>query len=328
MSTFPDFGACVISLDVELHWGVVDLVSVGDSYYYNLLGVRKAVPQILQVFDEFGIAATWAVVGFLFAGSKQELEQYLPATRPKYANSKLSTYHQSIGETVREDPVHYAPDLIQRIRQTPRQEIGSHTFSHYYCLEEGQNRETFASDVQSAVAIANAQNITLTSMVFPRNQNNPAYEDILLQAGITAYRGNPRAWMYRAAVDSETNAIKRGLRLFDSYLNLTGFHTTKWEHIRQANGLCNIPASFFVRAYSPAWKPLERLRLRRLERSIAHAAKDREIIHLWWHPHNFGRHIAENIAMLKHILRIIAHYQARYGLRSLSMAEVAAFVMK
>ena len=46
-------------LDVELRWGVHDLVPPdGGEYRANLLGVRAAVPQLLDLFEEYGIAAT------------------------------------------------------------------------------------------------------------------------------------------------------------------------------------------------------------------------------------------------------------------------------
>src|SRR5262245_13071649 len=61
----PAFGALVISLDFELHWGVRDKRPVDGSYRENLLGAREAIPRMLDLFEEFGIAATWATVGFL-----------------------------------------------------------------------------------------------------------------------------------------------------------------------------------------------------------------------------------------------------------------------
>jgi hypothetical protein len=64
-------GALVISLDFELLWGVRDLYPAdGGTYRANLLGARTAIPKLLQLFEEFEIAATWATVGMLFANSR------------------------------------------------------------------------------------------------------------------------------------------------------------------------------------------------------------------------------------------------------------------
>ena len=88
----PDFGALVISLDFELHWGVRDKCAPDGPYRENLLGARKAIPRILDLFEEFDVAATWATVGFLFAESRREREEFSPAVRPQYADQRLDPY--------------------------------------------------------------------------------------------------------------------------------------------------------------------------------------------------------------------------------------------
>ena len=87
MSGFPP--ALVISLDLELHWGVRDHVRPGDPYVRALLGARSAVPQLLGLFERFGVAATWATVGLLFAANKQEASRFEPAQKPSYLDSRL-----------------------------------------------------------------------------------------------------------------------------------------------------------------------------------------------------------------------------------------------
>lgn len=325
MSTlYPDFGALVISLDFELHWGVRDLEGTSGPYAANLLGEWEVVPRMLDTFREFEVAATWATVGLLFAGSRDEQEWHSPQLRPDYLDPALDAYEEGPGLSETDDPFHYAPSLIERIRHCPGQEIATHTFSHYYCLEPGQNRETFRADLSSAVAIAADKRFTLDSIVFPRNQCNPDYEDILSENGIRCYRGNQRAWMYESASKTaNTRPEKRLARLADTYLNLAGHHTTRWEEVEQSNGLCNVPASFYVRPYSPRFKALENLRLRRIERGMRYAAENGRILHLWWHPHDFGVNIDENIEFLRRILRRYRGLHDSHGMRSLSMSEAA-----
>src|SRR5713226_4105770 len=127
-------GALVISLDFELHWGVRDSKPL-DSYRQNLLGERTAVPAMLRLFQKYGIHATWAAVGFLFFENKGELLDSLPARRPAYRDRRLSPYQdvERLGVNESEDPLHFAASLIRQVSATPHQEIGSHTFSHYYC---------------------------------------------------------------------------------------------------------------------------------------------------------------------------------------------------
>ena len=128
-------GVLVVSLDFELHWGVRDRWSVGD-HRARLLGAREAVPAMLELFEAFGIHATWAIVGFLFFEGKRELLDALPSRRPAYVDPALSPYAglAAIGASERDDPFHFAPSLIRQIAHTPDQEIGTHTLSHYYCL--------------------------------------------------------------------------------------------------------------------------------------------------------------------------------------------------
>jgi peptidoglycan/xylan/chitin deacetylase (PgdA/CDA1 family) len=319
-------GALLISLDFELHWGVRDKRAPDGSYRHNLLGVWEVVPKMLALFDEYDIAATWATVGFLFAKSRHELEKFSPSVKPLYSDTRLDPYHEPIGESETDDPLHFAPSLIEAIRKTPRQELATHTFSHYYCLEPGQDREAFKADLASALAIADKYGVQLQSIVFPRNQHNPDYDDLLIEAGIVCYRGGQRAWMYRASSDAEQGQSKRAARLIDTYTNLAGPHTTSWDAILQDNRLCNVPASFFVRPYSRRLKWLEPTRLRRIVEGIERAAVSDEVIHLYWHPHNFGINIDQNLDFLRKILEAFCHYRDRYGIGSISMVDAAAAV--
>jgi hypothetical protein len=156
-------GRLVISLDFELHWGVRDSVRV-DQYQQNLLGVRQAVPRLLELFRRHEIHATWATVGFLFARNREELLASLPDRRPAYARPVLDPYRalgDELGRDEHDDPYHYASSLLDMIEATTHQEIASHTFSHYYCLEEGQDVASFRDDLVAARAIAQRRGIIL-----------------------------------------------------------------------------------------------------------------------------------------------------------------------
>lgn len=87
----PEHGIFTVSLDFELYWGVRDKWSI-DQYSYNLQGVRKAVPEILRLFSENNIHATWATVGFLFLKDSEDLKRNLPKVLPKYKKKELSPY--------------------------------------------------------------------------------------------------------------------------------------------------------------------------------------------------------------------------------------------
>jgi len=322
----PGFGALVISLDFELHWGVRDKCAPDGPYRENLLGARKAIPLILDLFEEFDVAATWATVGFLFAESRREREEFSPVLRPQYADVRLDAYAEPTGDHEDADPLHYGTSLIAQIAKRPGQEIATHTFSHYYCQEHGETPQAFAADLASAVAIAQRRGIDVRSMVFPRNQFRPGYEELLKDAGIVCYRGNEPHWMYRPRPRSQETLVVRAPRLLDHYVSLSGSKVVRWDEVLQPNGLCDVRSSMFLRPYSTQRKRLEPIRLRRIAGGIRAAAEQRGIFHLWWHPHNFGANTTENLDFLRSVLEVFSSCRQTHGMRSLNMAQVAALL--
>src|SRR6185312_3453264 len=155
-------GKLVISLDFEIYWGVRDAVKL-ENYKEHLLGVHQAIPLLLELFKKHNISATFATVGFLFFENKKELCSNLPEKRPQYSDPNLSPYNghiQLIGNNEKEDPFHFGLSLIEQIVEAG-QEIGCHTFSHYYCLEKGQTKEDFRDDLLFAKKIAGKKGLEL-----------------------------------------------------------------------------------------------------------------------------------------------------------------------
>jgi peptidoglycan/xylan/chitin deacetylase (PgdA/CDA1 family) len=321
----PGYGALVISLDFELRWGLRDVLPLdGGLYRQNILGARAAIPRLLDLFEEFGIAATWATVGFLFASARDELDRHRPLILPNYADATLNPYQDVLGQSEDDDPLHFAGSLVRLIGQCPRQEIGSHTYSHYYCLEAGHDLASFRSDIESAVAIANAHGVQPRSLVFPRNQFNQDYAGVLAEAGFTNCRTNAEGWIYRESAGNRyRRADARAGRLIDAYVEVSGDQVTSWDEIQFAGSLCCLPASHFLRPYTPRLRSLEPLRLRRIASGLRRAAKEHGVFHLWWHPHNAGVFTDEYLAFLRGIFEEYRLCRDRYGMRSLSMAEAA-----
>lgn len=315
--------ALVISLDFELHWGVRDRHGPDSRYMANVRGARDAIPRLLDLFAEYDIAATWATVGFLFAESRDELESFHPEVRPRYVDTRLDPYGEPVGDGEAADPLHFAASLIRLIASTPRQEIGTHTYSHFYCLEPGADAEAFRNDIDSAVAIASAKGIRLRSAVLPRNQWNAEYARILRDAGIECFRGNQPGWMYRAAPATGENAVRRGARLADAHIPLTRWRGRPWRATMSDIGLHDVAATSFLRPVGDGSHAVNELRLRRLRAGLAQAARGGRVFHLWWHPHNFGTHTPENLSFLRHLLDHFQVLGGEYGMRSLTMLDAA-----
>ncbi len=320
----PKGGALVISLDFELMWGVRDKRTLAD-YGANILGVRDAVPAMLDLFAERNIACTWATVGFLFFRTKRELAAAVPHPLPNYADSRLTPYGDigNLGDGEDADPYHFGRSLLDRVRAYPHQEIGTHTFSHFYCLEQGASLEAFRADLTAAKRVAADVGVTLRSIVFPRNQVSTPHLRICRELGFTAFRGNERVWFHGARRDAEQTLLVRGFRLADSYLPLAGAHAHEPAVIE---GMVDVPASRFLR-------PVRRdgfgeaLRLRRIVAAMDTAAREDRIFHLWWHPHNFGVDLKANMTFLRSILDQYRNLEARHGMRSMTMGMVAAEVL-
>ncbi len=314
-------GKFVISLDFELMWGVRDHLDVA-AYGGNVLGVRAAIPRMLELFERHGIRATWATVGMVFCASEDELMASAPARRPAYANTKLSNYgyfSEAAGDE-KSNPYYFGAGLIERIASCPGQEIGSHSFSHYYCLETGQTADDFDADIAAAVALAGRRGIALKSFVFPRNQYAEAYLQVLARRGFKVFRGNERSWLYRATDSAGQSTLRRACRLADAYFNISGYHVAGAS---AQGGLVEVPASRFLRPYSRALAGLDGLRLKRITDALDGAAASGGVFHLWWHPHNFGRHLEANIGFLGAILKRFAAHRDSHGMVSANMGDFA-----
>lgn len=320
-------GALVISLDFELIWGVRDLEIAGERK--NLLPTRVVVPRLLDLFKKYEIHATWATVGFLFFEKRADLLQSLPKSQPKYENTHLSPYitiSQELGADEEQDPLHFAPSLIRMITATPHQELGTHTFSHYYCLEDGQTGHDFKADLEAAIQAGRRFGREIESIVFPRNQYSQEILDICASNGIKTFRGNEALWFRMPSKRREHRRLSRRLmRIMDAYFDVSGANSYKTP---SATEPVNVPASRYLRPVSKRLRILEPLRLNRILSSMRKAAQAGEIFHLWWHPEDFVNDVEGNLQFLEKILAEFATLRSRYGMQSLSMAEVGALARK
>ena len=321
-------GKFVISLDFELYWGVRDKMTL-ETYGKNILGVWEAIPRMLKLFKKHQVKSTFATVGFLFAANKRELLAYCPSIKPNYSNPEFSPYNghfdlieDSLSADYQKDKLHFAHEIINLLLKHPEQEIATHTFSHYYCLEQGQVIEDFKRDMEAAIQIASKNGIKLKSIVFPRNQFGQDNLEILKELGMQSYRGNQNTWFYKMARDQDENLFKRAFRLIDAYLNISGHHCYSLDEINRSKPF-NIPASRFLRCYSPSLKSIDFIKMKRILNSMTFAAKHNKIFHLWWHPHNFGVHQEENFEMLSEILEHYKYLNKKHNFESATMGEIA-----
>ena len=203
-------------------------------------------------------------------------------------------------------------------------EIGTHTYSHYYCWEEGQTTEQFDVDIQKAVEVAKELGIKLNSIVFPRNQVSKEHLEICKKYGILDYRGNPSKYF-----EHTTNRLKllynKASRLLDAYFNWGGSTSCPYSKIQQDEHPMNVPASRMLRPYIKKFDLLEGLRLKRIQKEMCYAAKHHELYHLWWHPHNFGADIEKNFSFLEEVLKYYQKCHRDYKMESMTMTQFYQF---
>ena len=316
-------GTLVISLDFELMWGVRDHRSV-ENYGDAVLGGREAIAHMLSRFQEAGIKATWATVGLLFAKNRSEMLEFAPDCRPAYANANLSPYadieNRLIGENEDTDPFNFGASLIERIANTPGQEIATHTYSHYYCLEAGATVESFEADLTSAHAIAAKCGHNLQSIIFPRNQTTNDFIQQSADLGVRVYRGGANGWLYRPRSDQETTKLFRVARFLDGAIPVG---TNQVMHPSRHLSAWNVPASRFLRPWSKKLAIYHAMHIRRIEAEMELAARSGGCYHLWWHPHNFGRNLTENLSQLDRVIACFKRCRDELGMVSNNMRDFA-----
>lgn len=299
----------VISLDFELRWGVHHNYGLDiNAYRANLEGVPRVVPELLKLFTEHAIRATWATVGALACESWTEYFSRAPQP-PRYNDSALNVKRE-YADLDPDGHLHFAPGLVRAIFNTPGQELGTHTFSHLYLKEEGISADDVAADLAAVATLYQERfGVTPRSLVFPRNQ--PAFLDVVRASGIRISRGNPGPWYYECEDLRHNGPVSRARKLIDSI-----------------NPFCRLAAplaadmtlaSLFLRLNLPPL--LWAAHVQRIKGELA-ALSPQDIFHIWLHPHNLGQDSALRLQRMAQVLDLIAERQARGTLTSCTMGEL------
>lgn len=274
-------GTLVISIDFELRWGVLDIVKDDfEKYKDNLLRVHDNVPWMLKVFEERGIAATWATVGAVGCDNWDEFDRIKPDIEPSYINQDMF-YNNNFNRRI--DPkgeLYFAPELIRKILKTSNQELGTHTFGHIYGTEPDVTYDELKIDLLTCRSFFFEKfGYEPQSLVFPRNQmihENKLIEDEIIRT----YRGNEQVEYLSADKQREQKFLNR-IKIFFDTINPYSSHAYKKDSI--AGG--NVLSSTMFRIYLP--NLLRKMHLIKLKKNILNLKSD-EIYHIWLHPHNLG----------------------------------------
>lgn len=319
-------GSFLISLDYELMWGMFDVVTKEGYGKTNVQNVPEAIDRMIELFQKYEVRVTFATVGMIMYKNKGELVKDLPIVRPTYNIKTCSAYNGTISEIKKEEELlFFQPNVIEKLKTVGEIEIGTHTYCHYYCWEKGQTIEQFDADIQKAVEVARRNGIELKSIIFPRNQVSPEHLKICAKHGMTSYRGN--ALKYFNEPKSLYEDFKNRIcRLLDTYVNIGGMSGVSYGEIDTKEIPINLRASRMLRPYSSRLSWLEGMRLKRMKAEMLDAAKNVKMYHIWWHPHNFGSNMEQNLSFLENILKYYKELNTKYNFSSYTMEEMVDFL--
>jgi hypothetical protein len=315
-------GYFLISLDFEMQWGRFDKVVLDDIRKKELENTLQLIPRMLELFQENKIAATWAVVGMMFNKDKRAWMSNIPESIPYYSSQNLSPYQyfENLDFDENLNKYFFSPEIIALISNTKKQELASHTYSHYYGLEKGQTIENFKSDLEKVVSISN----DIKSLVLPRNQFNINYLSVCKTLDFSTIRTNPSSWYWKAHSDG---LLKRLFRFIDAF---NFFSYSKCIHLNFFNKQIStpyfLPSSRFLRSWLPNKKVINYFKLQRILIEMSFAAKYNRYYHIWWHPENFGKYPEQ---CLQELNIIIAHYKKlnnQFGFKSTTMKDFGELI--
>jgi peptidoglycan/xylan/chitin deacetylase (PgdA/CDA1 family) len=312
-----DRGVLVISIDTELAWSVLHRGVVGAEMLdpKRVEAERDIVRDLLALFEAHDVSATWATVGHLFLDRCHPVDgrKHPEIRRPEYDWFEGDWFDLDPATDIDRDPMWYGTDIIEMIRRArPKQEIGSHSFSHLIVGDPGCSTEAFATDLAACRELASAIGVDLRSFVYPRN--TIGHLEVLADQGFASYRG------LRPSTFTGLGRWGRALaRAVDRVRPLAGSIVLPERDGRLWNlPATNLYAPFDRARYLPfgAWVGQQ---ARRLEQASRHGS----LFHLWFHPHNLIDDPEQALSGLGRILTRASELRASGRLDNLTMDGLA-----
>jgi peptidoglycan/xylan/chitin deacetylase (PgdA/CDA1 family) len=283
-------GKLTISIDLELAWGFWDILTP-EILRQSESAERPICNTLVELFDRYGIPATWAVVAAVLDRASAE-------GRPGGEASW------------------YAPDIIERIRaaRTPH-EIGSHGGRHLYydrmSAAQAQDDLDFVNDVHRQNGLA------LDSFVFPRNA--VGHLDLLARAGLRTFRGPDTGWVRLAP------RLGAGLGQIVTFGDKILPIPPAPAQAQPRGTLVDIPGSMLLPGRNGARRfILPAVTRAKLSAGLARARRSGRTFHFWFHPCNFYYRPEEQFSTLAWFLEHAADEAGRGRIEIRTMGSYAA----
>jgi SAM-dependent methyltransferase/peptidoglycan/xylan/chitin deacetylase (PgdA/CDA1 family) len=275
-------GVFTISIDVEMAWGTFD--HGGQLKYKDAYArYRPIIGRLLELFREYQIPATWAIVGHLFLDNCRRenglVHPQIP--RPRHSWFKGDWFRLDPGTDIARDPSWYGSDIVKMVKSAlPKQEIASHSFAHPIFADKGCSKEAAEADIAKCVELAKKEGVNLVSFIFPRNA--PAHLGVLAKYGFKVFRGEGDAYSR-----IRPKMLRKIYLLFSDMAALKPpvVVPRKISH----SGLVEVGASMLFRFVHGKSRFIPRgMRLKRAKKGLDAAVREKKIFHLWFHPISFA----------------------------------------
>lgn len=296
-------GAVVISLDTELAWGKHDLKD------YRHLGEvhrsRENVRKILDLSDKYSIPITWAVVGHLFLRECEAGHNVEGYPEGWYEEDPASDYLQA--------PLWYAPDMVEEIEQRDAgHEVALHGFSHL--VFRGASRVAAEEELHAAKRAAEAAGHQPRSFVYPREQ--VGHTDLLDQHGIHVFRDGPTPYLGCGFMRGKAGKALR---------ELSFWRPAPLSRLDKVDGVTRTTLSMNLAGWGGQTGLVrlayQKLKLRKIRKSLDELGRQDGVLHLGAHPHNFST--PGDFFFLAEVFHSIAEKAAGGNIKTLSMRDLA-----
>lgn len=310
-------GHFVFSLDTELAWGCYDLDRTRCKRFSpDGSRERGSIELLLDMLDEFGIVATWAVVGHLFYQRCEECDLCpVLAWEGKY---------RSFEEIYKTDkPLWYGADVVEALLASgSRHEIAFHGYTHRVFDENTMSEEEARVEIQEWLRVAEGKGTIPRAVVFPRDR--VGYLHLFKEAGFLCYRSDvhlPRLLRVRYVSG-----------LFKSIDHLLALSTPPvYELDVEASGLVNIRSSQHLFGFNRRLERvldslgLHKLRINRIIKGVKKAADEKSVVHIWAHPWEFRTR--RDFEKLRYLLTYVSQEMKRGRIRPIGMTDMARMVI-
>jgi hypothetical protein len=311
----------LFSLDAELGWSTFDKDEYRSTIFtQNGSNERKATELLLDILEEFGIIATWAVVGHLFLDRCARCDKcQILEWRGKY-----QCFEEIYGT---DHSLWYGADYVESLmsRQAGH-EIAYHGYTHRIFDENVMSSDEARIEIQKWLRVSRKRGIIPRAVIFPRDK--VGHLDLFKEAGFICYRSD-----VRLPLIIRNKYFGRYIKHIDHILNLSCPPIYELNELYDSSsGLMNFRVSQHIFGFNRRLETtldslgLHRVRVKRIIKGVRKAAEGKKVIHVWAHPWEFRKE--KDFDKLRYLLRHVAQEMQTGRMRSIGMTELARIAIK